>query len=249
MSTKFQDHFAPVAGSYADYRPTYPPALFQWLASLVERHALAWDCACGSGQASVDLAEHFERIVATDASAAQIQGAIPHPRIDYRVAPAESSGLPDASADLVTVAQALHWFNLTEFYAEVRRVLHPGGVLAVWTYGVLQVEGDDIDALVQNFYHHIVGPYWPPERAHVEDGYRSLPFPFTQIEAPALAMQALWTLPQLLGYFRSWSATGRYLAQKGQDPMAVLEKQLAPLWGHSGQPRLIRWPLSLRVGR
>lgn len=249
MSTKFQDHFAPVAGSYADYRPTYPPALFQWLASLMTRHALAWDCACGSGQASVDLAEHFERVVATDASAAQIQGAIPHPRIDYRVAPAESSGLPDASADLVTVAQALHWFNLEEFYAEVRRVLHPGGVLAVWTYGVLQVEGEAIDPLVQNFYHNVVGPYWPPERAHVEDGYRSLPFPFAQIEAPPFAMQASWSLPQLLGYFRSWSATGRYLAQKGQDPVAVLEGQLTPLWGKPEQQRLIRWPLSLRVGR
>lgn len=249
MTQPFCDHFAPVATSYADFRPRYPRELFAWLASLVPCRELAWDCAAGSGQASIDLAEHFAQIVATDASRAQIDAALAHPRIDYRVAPAEASGLKDASVDLVTVAQALHWFDLAGFYAEVRRVLRPGGVLAVWTYGVLTVEGPEVDALVQHFYHDTVGPYWPPERAHVENGYRSLPFPFAEIIAPPFAMAANWTLPQLLGYFRSWSATGRFAAVNGYDPVAVLEQQLKPLWGDVERVRQVTWPLALRVGR
>lgn len=249
MSSKFSDHFAPVAGTYADFRPRYPQALFSWLASLVLRHDLAWDCAAGSGQASVDLASHFERVVATDASRAQIEAAAPHPRVEYRVAPAEASGLPDASVDLVTVAQALHWFDLAGFYAEVGRVLHPSGVLAVWTYGVLNVEGTAVDALVQHFYHDTVGPYWPAERAHVEDGYRSLSFPWTEIAPPSFSMEAYWTLPQLLGYFRSWSATGRFIKARGYDPVVPLEQQMIPLWKAPESRRMVRWPLSLRVGR
>ncbi|NJC88504.1 MAG: class I SAM-dependent methyltransferase [Desulfuromonas sp.] len=249
MNQTFKDHFAPVAASYADFRPTYPPALFAWLASLVPRHELAWDCAAGSGQASSDLAAHFARVVATDASPAQIAAAVPHPRIDYRVAPAEASGLPAASVDLVTVAQALHWFDLAGFYAEVRRVLHPGGVLAVWTYGVLTIEGAEVDTLVQHFYHDTVGPYWPPERAHVENGYRALPFPFAELAAPPFAMEAFWTLSQLLGYFRSWSATGRFVTANGYDPVALLERQLVPLWKEEGAKRKVTWPLALRVGR
>jgi ubiquinone/menaquinone biosynthesis C-methylase UbiE len=249
MGKTFRDHFAPVASSYAGFRPTYPKNLFAWLAASVPRHELAWDCAAGSGQASVDLAAHFEHVVATDASQAQIDAAPPHPRIDYRVAPAEASGLPEASADLITVAQALHWFNLPAFYSEVRRVLRPTGVLAVWTYGVLTVEGAQVDALVQHFYHDTVGPYWPAERAHVENGYRSLPFPFAEIAPPSFSMEADWTLPELLGYFRSWSATGRFIAANGHDPVALLEQQLAPLWGGSGRRRQIAWPLALRIGR
>jgi ubiquinone/menaquinone biosynthesis C-methylase UbiE len=249
MHQPFNDHFAPVAGRYADFRPTYPHQLFTWLAGLVPQRALAWDCAAGSGQASVDLAAVFERVVATDASQAQIDAAIPHSRIDYRVAPAEASGLPDRSVDLITVAQALHWFDLAGFYAEVRRVLRPGGVLAVWTYGVLSVEGAEVDALVQRFYYDTVGPYWPVERTHVEDGYRSLPFPFSEIAAPDFTMAASRTLFELLEYIRSWSATHRFMVANGTDPVITLEQQLAPLWGAPERRRQLVWPLSLRVGR
>lgn len=249
MSQSFRDHFAPVAPSYAGFRPTYPQALFAWLATLVPRHELAWDCAAGSGQASVDLAGFFTRVVATDASQAQIDAAAPHPRIDYRVALAESSGLPQASVDLITVAQALHWFDLTSFYGEVRRVLRPTGVLAAWSYGVLSVEGAPVNALVQEFYYQTVGPYWPAERAHVESGYQSLPFPFEEIAVPPFTMEAFWTLPELLGYFGSWSATGRFITANGTDPVASLETTLTPLWGAPDQRRRVIWPLSLRVGR
>ena len=245
----FNDHFAPVAGAYADFRPTYPPALFDWLAGIAPARGLAWDCACGSGQASVDLAERFGQVVATDASADQLAEAMAHPGVDYRQAAAESSGLADGSVDLITVAQALHWFDLPRFYAEARRVLKPGGVLAVWSYGVQTLDDAQVNAEVQHFYRDIVGPYWPAERVQVEQGYRSLDFPFAEFAAPALAMTTAWTLPRLLGYFRSWSATGRYIKARSEDPVAALAERLAPLWGDPATARAVTWPLAVRAGR
>lgn len=245
----FADHFSGVAATYAGFRPTYPPALFAWLARQTPGRQLAWDCAAGSGQASIDLAGHFDHVVATDASAEQIAAAAPHPRIAYRVAPAEASGLADASVDLITVAQALHWFDLDRFYAEARRVLKPSGILAVWTYGVLVLDDARLDERVQVFYRDTVGPYWPPERHHVATGYRELSFPFAEIAVPPVHMETRWTLPQLLGYLRSWSATARYVAAHGSDPVAALAAELAPLWGEPAQARAMAWPLSVRVGR
>lgn len=248
MTKPFTDHFAAIAADYAGFRPTYPATLFAWLAEIAPGRALAWDCAAGSGQASRDLAAHFERVIATDASAAQIAAAVRHPQVEYRIAPAEASGLPAAAVDLIAVAQALHWFDLDRFYIEARRVLKPGGVLAAWSYGVLAVAGEAVDARVRTFYRETVGPYWPPERRHVESGYRTLPFPFAEREVPKFDMEAFWALPELLGYFRSWSATARYLAERGHDPVAALAAELAPLWGSPGDRRRIVWPLAARVG-
>ncbi len=272
----FSDHFASVSNAYADFRPRYPAALFDWLADIAPARGLAWDCACGSGQASHDLAGHFARVVATDASAAQLAGAQPHVgesgggdwsagvptasrleagapsspgQVEFRQAPAEASGLADASVDLIAVAQALHWFDRPRFYAEARRVLKPDGVLAVWTYGVQTLEGEAVNASVQRFYRDTVGPYWPPERRLVEQGYRTLEFPFAEFAAPAFAMTARWSLPRLLGYFRSWSATGRYIAAHGDDPVLALAEELAPLWGDAERERQVTWPLAIRVGR
>ncbi len=244
---RFKDHFTPLSGAYADFRPSYPAALFEYLANLASGRDLAWDCACGSGQASLDLAAHFDRVCATDASAAQLAAAPPHERIEYRLAAAESSGLADSSVDLITVAQALHWFDRPRFYAEVHRVLKPGGLLAVWTYGVQTLDDAKIHAAVQHFYREVVGPYWPPERVLVEQGYRGLDFPFVEIAAPACTMSEHWSLTRLLGYFRSWSATGRYIAAMGRDPVDDLGEILAPLWGN--QERTIHWPLSIRLGK
>lgn len=249
MNLPFNDHFTPVTTHYAQFRPTYPEALFDWLATIAPARELAWDCAAGNGQATLDLARHFTRVIATDASRAQIDAALPHPNVEYRVAPAEASGLPEATVDMITVAQALHWFELDCFYAEVRRVLKPGGILATWSYGVQTVDEPRVDACVQTFYRDTVGPYWPPERRHVESGYRSLPFPFREISAPEFHMTATWTLPELLGYLRSWSATGRYLAARGTDPVNDLAVELASPWGDPPVRRRVTWPLSLRVGR
>ena len=248
-NTMATDHFGKVADSYASYRPSYPAALFDWLASQCAEHALAWDCGAGSGQASVALAAHFDKVIATDLSDAQLAHATDHPRIEYRVALAEHSGLPDCSVDLVTIAQAMHWFDLDRFYAEVKRVLKPDGLIAAWTYGVMSVEGNEVDAVVQHFYGDVIGPYWPPERHHVETGYRELPFPFARIPAPPFAMEADWTLDQLTGYMRSWSASARYAAAHGTDGVDALSEQLRPLWGAPDSKRNVRWPLAILAGR
>jgi len=249
MTRMATDHFTPVAAQYAQSRPTYPDALFDWLLGISPGRALCWAVGAGNGQASVALAQRFEHVRATDLSAAQIAEAAPHERIAYAAAPADESGLPDGSADLVTVAQALHWFDLDPFYAEVKRVLKPGGVFAAWSYGVLHVEGDAADALLQHFYWNVVGPHWPAERRHVENGYAQLAFPFHAIEAPPLAITLHWTLDELLGYVRSWSATSRMQRATGSDPVSALESQLAPAWGARDARRLISWPIAMRAGR
>jgi SAM-dependent methyltransferase len=175
-SMSFKDHFSRLAAEYAAFRPAYPPAIFDYLAHLCAERRNAWDCACGNGQATLALAERFEGVIATDASPQQLAAAPAHAHVTYRVARAEESGIESNSVDLVTVAQALHWFDLDPFYGEVQRVLKPSGVLAVWTYGQLHVEDDAIDALIQEFYWDIVGPYWPPERRLVEVSWTGFPF-------------------------------------------------------------------------
>lgn len=249
MNRPFADHFSAVAHGYADYRPHYPEALFTYLATLAPATAMVWDCACGNGQAALGLAPHFRRVVASDASREQIAAAVAHPGIDYRVASAEQSGLATASVGLVTVAQALHWFDLERFYGEARRVLTPGGVLAVWSYGTSELEGEAVNRLVREFYAHTVGPYWPPQRRLVEEGYGALPFPFAEIAPPPLAMEAHWDLEALLGYLGTWSATSRYRQALGQDPLPPLAARLARVWGDAQATRRVSWPLSLRVGR
>ena len=249
MSGAFHDHFSTVAGRYAAFRPHYPGALFDYLATLASRATLVWDCAAGSGQASGDLADRFDRVIATDASEEQITSAQPHPRIEYRVALAEESGLPDHSVGLVTVAQALHWLDLERFWPEVKRVLAPRGLLAVWGYGTLSVEGEAVNLLVQDFYEKTVGPYWPPERALVEGGFRDVSFPFSEITPPSFRMEARLTREQLLGYIGTWSATVRYTKANGSDPRAPLEAALKRPWGDASTPRLVTWPLAVRIGR
>jgi ubiquinone/menaquinone biosynthesis C-methylase UbiE len=243
------DHFSQVAPAYASCRPGYPDELFDYLGEQVSRHHLAWDCAAGSGQATIALARQFDRVIATDISASMLQQAPRHPAVEYRVAPADASGLADATADLVTVAQALHWLDIEAFYAEAARVLVPGGVLAVWTYGTQYLDEPPLDRVLQRFYTEIVGPHWSPERRHVESGYRTLSFPFPELEPPALGMEQRWSLAQLLGYVGTWSASQRFRKAVGQDPVTQLARDLGPHWGDPLVRRRVRWPLSLRLGR
>jgi ubiquinone/menaquinone biosynthesis C-methylase UbiE len=245
----FSDHFSGVASEYAEYRPLYPAALFDWLAEVAPRRGLAWDCATGSGQAAVAMAARFDRVIATDASAGQIAAATPDPRVEYRVAPAEASGLEPGSVDLVTVAQALHWFDRPAFFAEARRVLRRDGVVAVWTYGHPSLDEPRADAVLQHFYSRTVGPYWPPERALVDTAYRTIDFPFAEIAPLAFEMETRWTLESLVGYVATWSAVTRFRAERGEDPVPDFAAALEASWGDSGLARRIAWPLSLRVGR
>ena len=245
----FPDHFSGVASEYAEFRPVYPDALFDWLAEVAPRRDVAWDCATGSGQAAVALASRFGRVIATDASAGQIAAAASHPRVEYRVAPAEASGLDLASVDLVTVAQALHWFDRPAFYAEARRVLRRDGVLAAWTYGHPSLDLPPADAALPRFYSETVGPFWPKERALVDAGYRTIDFPFPEVEPPAFEMETRWPLGTLLGYVATWSSVTRFRAAKGVDPVPELARALEAEWGDPAAPRRVAWPLALRVSR
>jgi SAM-dependent methyltransferase len=244
---EFKDHFSKQAEEYAKFRPRYPQELFRYLAIIAPATELAWDCATGNGQAAVALAEVFDRVIATDASEPQIRNAEPRSRVEYRVAPAEESGIGAETIDLVTIAQALHWFELERFYAEVRRVLKPEGVIAASAYNLLHVE-KAIDAVVNHYYFDIVGPYWPPERVLVEK-FEELPFPFPEIAAPAFEMTADWNLERLVGYLRTWSAAQRFIAANHRDPLEDVEKELRSAWGDAEQSRHVVWPLTIRIGR
>lgn len=246
---KASDHFSVVADAYALRRPAYPDELFAFLAGAAAGHDLAWDCAAGSGQASIPLARYFRHVIATDISSAMLAQAPPHPSVQYRRGSAYESGLQPGTADLVTVAQALHWLEPERFFAEVTRVLKPAGVLGVWTYGIQMLEDRAADAVLARFYHEVVGPYWPPERCHVEARYSTISFPYPELEHPEFQMQQHWTLDQLLGYIGTWSATQLYREANGSDPVPELRRELQPLWGDNRRSRLVRWPLTLRVGR
>ena len=243
----FKDYFSGHAADYATYRPQYPPALFDWLRQHCQHRHAVWDCATGNGQAAIALTAHFQQVIATDASAAQIDVARAHPQIEYRVALAESSGLPSHSLDLVTVAQALHWFDLAAFYAEVKRVLKPNGLFAVWCYGRPQMQPVALDSVLQHYYSQTLDDFWTPERQWVESGYRSLPFPFAELTPPHYRMQVSWTLDELLGYLYTWSATQRFIAAYGINPLADLADQFLAVGG--GDRLSLSWPITLRAGR
>lgn len=254
IHVKNAELFAAVAREYANFRPGYPAELFAWLAGGCAARDAAWDCGCGSGQASVALATEFSRVFATDAAPEQLAAASPHPRVAYSMGSAESSGLPAASVDLVTVAQALHWFDVDAFHVEVRRVARPGALLAAWCYPRPQFVDEALDEVFLDFYTNVVGPYWPPERRHVEACYRTLPAPpaelgFEELAAPAFGLELQWSLDRVAGYAGSWSATARYRERHGTDPVPVLRDALRSAWPVHGGAAVLRMPLALRVHR
>lgn len=244
----FADHFSDSAATYAKFRPRYPGALFEFLAEAAPARAAAWDAGTGTGQAAIGLAPWFDHVIATDASASQIERAEPHARVEYRVARAEHSGLADNSADLVSVAQAVHWFDRPLFWAEARRVLRPGGVVAVWTYLLFEIE-PQIDEIVRHFYGGILGPYWPPERRLTEQRYQTIDFPFTEFDAPAFVIEQSMTLADVAGYIRTWSATTAFMKQHRQDPVDTLVRALTRAWPFPQRALKALWPVAMRVGR
>ena len=243
----FQDHFSRQAHDYERYRPRYPAALAAFIAAAAPGRALALDLATGNGQAAVELAAHFERVLASDGSARQLELATPHPRVHYLRHTAEQLPVRSGSADLIAVAQAAHWFEFARFYAEARRVLRPRGVVALWTYELFSIDAA-VDALVDRFYTEVVGPYWPPERRYVAQRYRTLPFPLEELPAPAFRLETDWTLDQVLSYLGTWSAVDRYRAAEGRDPLPALATELRSQWPVGASQRL-GWPLYLRIGR
>lgn len=240
--------FSSASDAYKQFRPDYPQSLYQYLADLAPAKELVWDCGCGNGQASVALAEHFWQVKASDVSREQIAEAEPRANILYTVSPADVIDAKDNSVDLVTVAQAIHWFNHSKFFAEVDRVLKPGGVLAIWGYQLLYSDSP-LDALIVKLHTDLVGPYWPKGRELLDEGYTRIPFPYPRLATPPFEMRCRWQLPHLLGYLNTWSAVKAYEKQHRQNPVTLLWDDIVTAWGDDTQSRDVYWPLILYVGQ
>lgn len=244
----FQDHYSEGAASYASYRPSYPRALAEHLAEAAPTPGMVWEAGCGSGQLSTVLGEFFERVIATDASAAQLARAAPHPRVEYRCARAEASGLPDDCADLAVAAQAAHWFDLERYYAEVRRVARPGALAALVSYGIMRID-PPLDAVITRFHDEVLGPWWQPERRHVVNGYGSIDFPFEEIALPAVEMRADWSCSQVLSYVETWSAVRALERAEGRAMLETFREELEAAWGDAGSWKTVHWPIAIRAGK
>ncbi|WP_180031816.1 class I SAM-dependent methyltransferase [Acinetobacter sp. YH12245] len=246
---EFKDHFSQQSQDYALFRPHYPDTLGKMLAELSTSTKLALDVGCGSGQFSEVLAHYFDQIIAIDASSEQIAQAKPHPRIQYHQALAEEIPCVDQSVDLISVAQAAHWLDLDKFYAEVRRIAKSNAILALISYGVFSIDEEHLNHYFRHFYEVTIAPYWAPERRHVDEGYKNLPFPFQEISVQPPVLQVEWNFYQLIGYMSTWSAVKAATQALGHNPLNVLADALLPEWEDPELPRVVSWPLSLRVGR
>lgn len=244
----WKDNFSKQADRYAKYRPQYPKELYDFLANQISPKKVAWDCGTGNGQVATQLAAFFQQVIATDASASQLAYATPLPNLEYRVATAERSGLAANSVNLITVAQAIHWFDVEKFYQEVRRVATEEAIIAVWGYGLLTISVA-LDELLHHLYSAILGTYWDTERRHLDLAYQTIPFPFATLEAPTFVMQISWNLADLLGYLNTWSSVQKFIAVNHSNPLAKIENDLQQIWGEVQTSRPVQWEVYLKVGR
>lgn len=234
--------------NYARFRPEYPAELATLLASTVQEHQQAVDVGCGNGQLTQLLATHFDAVIGLDPSADQIANSTAHDRIQYQCAPAEKLPVADHSVNLITAAQAAHWFHLPSFYQEARRIAKPNSVIALISYGVLSLE-PDLDQRFQHFYWDEIGPYWPAERKLVDSGYATLDFPFEEIAAPALEISVQWDLAEFLGYLFTWSAVRHAKEAGSEEVIFQFATDIAVAWGEETHRRRISWPINMRIGR
>ena len=244
----FQDHFSGQAKQYANHRPRYPEEIFEYLSSIAPGKELSWDAGTGNGQAALELTKHFQRVIATDASADQIENAFQHERIGYGIEPAEKTSITSHTVDLVTVGTAVHWFDFDTFYEEVRRVCKPNAVLAVWVYNLPAIE-PEVDKCLDFFTNNILKPYWPERLRYLFDSYHSLPFPFEEIAPPEFSMETEWSLDDLIGFLSSWSAVAIYFKAEGVHPVDKILDELQESWGDPAQKKLVKWPLHFRIGK
>ena len=243
-----QNLFSLQSQAYKQYRPQYPDELFQYLAKLAPSNHLAWDCGCGNGQATIALAQYFQRVEATDISAEQIAAAESAANVSYRVCAAEKIQAHNNSVDLVIVAQAIHWFKHDQFFAEVNRVLKPGGILAVWGYMLFRSDSP-IDAHIAKLHGETVGAYWPKGRELLDAGYRHIPFPYPHLDTPSFTLRCRWQFPQVIGYLNTWSAVKAYHQAHGVNPVAAIYEELLSAWGGETVAREVYWPLVTYLGR
>lgn len=244
----FSDNFSKQASIYAQFRPSYPHELYDYLSNLTPAHALAWDCGTGNGQSAIHLADFYDQVYASDPSEAQIKNAFQHEKVTYHVEKAEEPSLPTHTVDIITVAQAIHWFDIDKFYEAAKRVLKKDGIIAVWAYAVPQVD-KNIDPITQNFHDKTVGPYWPSEIKLLQQGYTTIPFPFREIEPPEFYIRKKYKLQDFLGHLLSWSATQRYIQQEERNPLFKLKEELQPFWTDEEEAKQVTWKIIMRVGK
>ena len=243
-----KDLFSKQSDIYARYRPGYPPALIEYILQFVENLNMAWDCATGNGQAALLLAPHFQFVQATDISEKQLSKAIHHPRIHYSQVNAEQTPFIEQSFDLITVAQAYHWFNFIAFEKEVKRVLKPNGIIAIWGYSLVSSEYNELNILITNFYKKRVGPYWDAERKYVDDHYRTIPFPYEELPGADFFIEKQWNLEDLSGYLNSWSSVQHFIMANGFNPVDEFKADLQKYWP-AKETIAFRFPLFLKLGR
>jgi len=240
-----KDNFSTGSASYKQFRPEYPETFFTYLYSLVAEYDKAWDCGTGNGQMADVLSRRFKEVVATDISSQQLAQATPRENILYLKEEADHTSAPDHCYDLITVAQAIHWFDFDAFYNEVRRTAKAGAILAVTGYGLMETEGP-LNAVIADFYYNTVGPYWDKERRYIDERYKTIPFPFNEIQTPEFFIHVDWDLQQLIGYLRTWSAVKHYTTAQQEDPIELIIPALQQAWKAKGSVRF-SFPLLLRV--
>jgi SAM-dependent methyltransferase len=240
------DNFSTGGQDYALYRPDSPKEVFDFLYAHTKAFDMAWDCGTGNGQVAKQLAKSFKTVYATDISADQLKHAPQRENIIYRQERVEQTSFPDHTFDLITVAQAIHWFDFEPFYKEVRRVAKPGALFAAWTYSRLQVN-PAVDKVIDHFYLDITHPYWDQNRRYVDSKYQTIPFPFEEIIAPEIQIIKSYTLDQLIGYLRTWSGVRHYIEKEKRDPVGLILDNIKKAWG-STETLEIRWPVHVRAG-
>lgn len=243
-----KDLFSAQAAAYAKYRPTYPIELFTYIFSFVKNYGAAWDCATGNGQAAQVLADHFQKVEATDLSEAQLKNAIPNENIHYQVSTAENTPFSNDSFDLITVATAYHWLNWKAFYKEATRVGKKEAVVAAWSYHLFYCTDEKINAIINHFYHDITKSYWEKERKFVDERYSTVDFDFAPLPSKDFEITLYWNKEALLGYLSSWSAVQNFVRQKGLSPISLIEEEINKAWGKD-DTKEFHFPIFLRIGR
>lgn len=240
-----KDNFSTDSDKYSRFRPVYPASIFHYIDNLVKTKDRAWDCGTGNGQVAVELSRIFSKVEATDISENQLKNAVVSPKITYTLQPAERTNFPNDHFDLVTVAQAVHWFNFFEFYKEVKKCLKPGGIIFIIGYGLMK-SNPATDRIITYFYEKVIGPYWDPERHYLDEGYKNIPFPFEELAAPEFVLEVEWKVEHLIGYLNTWSAVKHYIKKEGINPVNFIAEDLQKSFGEKGK---IRFPILKRVGR
>lgn len=241
-----KDLFSAQSALYQQARPIYPVELIKQLLPYVPAQQCAWDCGAGSGQLTQLLAPHFQQVMATDISAKQLAQAPILENVQYSVQSAEQTDFPAQHFDLISVAQAIHWFDFEKFYAEVRCTLKPAGLLAVIGYGLIRTDQQRINQFIDELYREILKGYWDAERHYIDEGYRTIPFPFQEYPAPELNMHFEWSVVQLIAYLNTWSAVQHFQRRHQQNPVDLLLNQLQD---HDLQKKIqVHFPILLRLG-